>query len=171
MRKLNIRGLLSVVLTALFLLGSLSAAGAETAAYKSTQSFIDELEREGIKYSLEGVDKDNDERVDVSYNMDYFESATVHVYFHQDGDKVSLRVWDVVKASSGKNFALNVINKLNSDYKYVKYVFDESDNTISGEMDMYIDEATCGAPVRKAVQIMVREIDDEEVANQLKSVE
>lgn len=170
MRKLN-HGLLTVVLAILFSLCSFCAAYAASANYKSTQSFIDELEKEKIKYTLVGTTESNhNELVEVSYTTDNFNSLKVRLFFDPDGDIVSLRIWDIVIVSAGKNFALDVINKLNVDYKFIKFYL-ESDNTITGSMDMYIDPTNGGEAVRKAMQIMIVGIDREDIAKQLKSLE
>lgn len=162
-----------MVLAVLLLAGTaaIHPAKAAEAVYASTRAALAYLDQEGIKYTLKDVDSDGDERVDVSYSLDNFDSATVHLYFSEDGEKVSLRIWDVVKPTAGKNYVLNTVNKLNCGYKWSKFTYDESDSTISMEMDMYIDAASCGAPVRKAIRIMILELDDDTISAELKALE
>lgn len=41
-----------------------------------------------------------------------------------------IRCWDLITATAGTNYVLSTLNQLNHQYKYVKFVLDESDNTV-----------------------------------------
>ena len=161
---------LSLVI-AVFVLASLSlSAFAEKAALKTTQQFIDYLESEDCKYSLVGY-SEGAERVNVSFSLKNLDSAKCVIFFDDDLDSVSFRIWNIITASAGKNYILSTVNSLNKDYKFVKFVFDESDSTIQVESDIYIDEDHCGECVFDNMMTLFTIIDYDDVAKKLQSLE
>lgn len=167
MRK-SLRLILALVLALSLLSGHALAA---TAEYKTTQQFIDYLEQKNVKYTLKGVVSDNNERVDVSFSLDNFDSATCAIFFRSSNHAVSFRIWDIVKASAGKNYILATLNQLNSSYKYAKFVLDEEDSTIQAELDMYIDEDHSAECVYDTMIILLDVIDDADAAKLIHSLE
>lgn len=168
------RKALSFILAAILFISLLPAAAsaADTPELATTKQFINYLESNNIKYTYKGKDNDDkDERVEVSYTLDNFESVKCVIFFRNNNHTVSIRIWDVLTASAGKNYVLNTLNSLNYDYKYAKFVFDESDNTVQVEMDMYVDKDHCDECVYDAMHILLEIIDDEEVAKKLHSLE
>lgn len=142
---------------------------AESTKYVSTRNFLNYLTMKGVKYSYLGVD-DRDETVSVSYALDHFTSLKCNLYFRDD-DEVDLRIYNIVTVQTGTNRALSVLNELNADYKFAKFVLDTSDMTVQAEMDMFIDAATCGSVVYEALNMLLLVVDDDEVAPRLLALE
>jgi len=167
------RKALSFILAAVLFLSLFPvAASAATPELTTTKHFIDYLEAKSVKYTYKGWDNDNkDERVEVTYTLDNFESVKCVIFFRNNNHTVSLRIWDILTASAGKNYVLTNLNSLNYDYKYAKFVLDEQDNTVQAEMDMYVDQDHCAECVYDAMHILLEIIDDEEVAKKLHSLE
>ena len=147
-----------------------SSAFADEPQYTSTKTFLSYLDSKGVKYKFYGIE-DDEEHVRVSYSLDNFSSLACNLYFRESSDAVSLRIWNIVTASAGKNYVLNTLNTIERDYKWVKMVFDESDSTVQAEMDMYIDANHCGKQVYSAMLVMFDVVDYEEVANALHALE
>jgi len=160
-----------LALTLVLVLALGSTAFATTAQYRSTQNFLDFLDGKGIKYTYVGVVDTDIERVNVSYTLDNFASLQCSIFFKSDCEEVSLRIWNIIKAKAGKSLITATLNELNADYKFVKYVYDESDSTVQAEVDQYIDGDHCGRSVYDSMMVMFREVDNNEIAAKIKSLE
>lgn len=161
---------LCAVLVALLLSISVGVS-AETAKLASTQNFLDYLDGKGITYTYIGLNDDGDERVKVSYSLDNFSSLACTLIFDKDEDEVDLRIWNIITVTAGKNHTYATIQKLNADYKYCKFVYDESDSSLQVEVDMFIDKDHCGKPVYDAMRYMFLVVDDNDVAEIIHSLE
>lgn len=168
--KKSIVTLFSIVCLVAMLLSFGAVGHAETAEFESTQTLMDYLDEKDIKYSYYGVNGKHEE-VDVEFELDNYSSMTCELYFKEDCEEVSLRIWNIVTVSAGKNFTYSVLNKLNDSYKFAKFVLDESDNTVQAELDMYIDAEHCGRPVYDAMMALFDIIDDEDAVSLLQSLE
>lgn len=162
---------LSVMLLTVLFVSFASMAFAETAQYHSTQVFLDYLDQKSVKYKYSGVDSDADEVVKVSYSVDNYDSLTITLFFDEDCDSVSMRMWNILTATAGKNFILNTLAELNADYKYAKFVYDPDDSSIQAELDMYINANTCGRPVLDAISTLITIVDNDEVYAKLSLLE
>ena len=158
------------VLLAVLLLTMCVAHAAQETEYPATKNFIEYLESKDIKYTYEGMQNEK-EVLTISSTLDNFESLAVMCYFNKDSEEVSLRMWEIVAAKADKASVLSVLNQLNSDYKFVKFVYDESDSTIQAELDMYIDGDHCGRSIYDAMLVIFRIVDTESVAKELHSLE
>lgn len=166
------RKTLCFFLTALLILATLSsAASAVSAKLKTTLQFLDLMESEHIIYTNKGLDDDKDERVEVSFSLEQFDSATCVLYFRNDNHSVSLRIWNLITPSAAKDEVLSALNSLNFDIKYAKFVLDESDNTVQIEMDLFIDEDHCAQCVYDAMMTLLDIIEDEAIAQKLHALE
>lgn len=161
---------LCLVALIVILLSMAGVASAQTAQYRSTQVFLDYLDQKSIKYTYSGI-KEDVEYCKVSYSLDNFDSQSIVLLFDEDCESVSLRMWNIITASAGKNYILNTLADLNANYKYVKYVFDESDSSVQAEIDMQIDAETCGRPVYDTMMLMFISVDHDEVSAKLHSLE
>ena len=170
MSKTGKRVLSFILITALSFCICLNSACAVTAEFKTTQQFLDFLDAKGYKYSYVGVDE-KAERVNVSFSLDNFTSVECAIFFKNDLEEVSLRVWNIITASAGKNYVLSTLNTLNKEYKFSKFVFDDSDSTVQAELDMYIDPDHCDRSVYDAMMILIKIIDNDEIAKTLHSLE
>ena len=174
MRKSNFRKPLiacfAIVLMLAMVLGT--AAVAETAQFRSTQNFLDFLDSKGIKYSYLGVTDDGDrEIVRVSYTLDNYPSLDCNLFFKSDCEEVSLRIWNIVTATAGKNYVCSTLNSLNAAYKFVKFVYDESDSTVQAEVDLYIDGDHCGRSIYDSMMAIFNVTDRDDTASQLHGLE
>lgn len=165
------KALMCAVLTALLMVLAVGTASATTTKLTTTQNFLDYLVANGIKYTYNGMTESSGESVTVSYTLDNFSSLSCKLFFKESEDEVDLRIWNIVTVSAGKNFALNVVNSLNASWKYCKFVFDESDNTVQAEMDMFINKDHCGEEIFKAMRKLFVVVDTDEIAEQLHSLE
>lgn len=162
--------MLCVALVSLFLSIAVSASAA-TAKLVSTQNFLDYLDSKGIKYTYVGLEENGDERVTVSYSLDNFSSLKCTLIFDKDDDEVNLRMWNIATVTAGRNKTFETIQKLNADYKYCKFVIDESDSSLQAEADMFIDKNHCGKPVYDAMHYMFVVVDDNTVSEIIHSLE
>ena len=88
-----------------------------------------------------GIDEDDDEEVDVVFSGDYLDKIPVEAYFDPDLDVVSMRCWQVIFFDK-KDLAdvLALVNDLNSEYKFVKFVVDPEDESVDAEIDIPLRE-------------------------------
>ncbi len=168
--KRNLIKALSLLCLLMLILSLSGSAFAETAKLRSTQDFLDFLDSKGLKYTLGSLD-DGTEDVSVSYSLDNFSSLTCRLFFKDDCEEVSLRIWNIVTATAGKNRVYNTVNKINNDYKFAKFVFDESDSTVQAELDVYIDGDHCGRSVYDSMQALFNVTDRDDVAEMLHDLE
>ncbi len=168
--KRNLLRIFCLVCTLAMVFSLAGSAFAETAQYRSTQDFLDFLDSKGIKYTYAGTNDDHED-VTVSYTLDNFSSLTCKLFFKDDCEEVSLRIWNIITASAGKNYVLSTLNSLNYDFKFAKFVFDESDSTVQAELDMYIDGDHCGRSVYDAMQALLNVTDRDDVAEKLHMLE
>lgn len=154
--------ILSLVLVMLMCISCLSCF-AESAVYGSTKAFVSYMDRNGIKYDILGLLDYGAEVVSVSFDCNNWNSLKVYCMFSDDGEVVSLRIYDIITSSAGRNYTCAVLNSINFDYKFIKMDFDESDSTVMAELDMYIDSATCGRPVMDAVFALIKILDKDDV--------
>ena len=158
----NIKKLFAVVLMLCLFLSLSVPAFAASAQYGTTQAFLKVLTREGHKYSYMGIDADDDEEVDVSFVGDNIDEIDVKIWFNADLDIVSLRSWRVINfRQSDLADVLTVVNKLNNDYKFVKFVVDEEDLSVDAKVDCPLrDDANAGEIAYDALYYIVKIIDD-----------
>ena len=170
MKKTLTRLLLLLCLTAILASFGGSAWADNKAELTSTQAFLAYLDEKDISYTYIGVDGKYEE-VDVKMRLDNFPSLTCELYFKDDCEELSLRIWDIIKAKADEETVCTTLNTLNNDYKFVKLVYDSSDSTVQAEMDMYIDGETCGRSVYDAMYAMFNVVDKDETAEALHTLE
>ncbi len=126
-----------VLLLTVVLMFSLSApALAVKAQYPTTASFLEYLDSKDMKYKYLGVDQDDDEEVTVSFEGDYMDTIKVEVFFDEDLDVVSMRVWDVIAFKEEDFFdVLKTVNELNDQYKFINFTVDTDDWTVTASLD------------------------------------
>ena len=88
----------SLVLAAVLLVCVAVPALAATsdAKYSSTYRFLEQLDKEGILYTCEGIDEDGDERVVVEYTLSDESECALYIFFDEDGRHCSIRVWNLI---------------------------------------------------------------------------
>ncbi|MGN0777670.1 MAG: hypothetical protein ACI4MJ_00835 [Aristaeellaceae bacterium] len=171
MRKTMLMKLLTCMLVATLLMTVAASAFATTAQLTSTQTFLDYLDANDIKYTYVGMTDKGHERVTVSYTGDNFDTLQVTLTFDKAEDEVDLRMWNIITVSAGQSYTYATLQQLNADYKYCKFVLDTSDSTLQTELDMFIDKDHCGRSVYDAMRYMVIVVDDDDVAAIIKTME
>ena len=133
--KKTIITLIAVILVAMLPMQALAA----TCQYATTQAFTDALDAQGIRYTWKGIDNDDDEQIDISYNGDYKSSIVTHWYFDKDPERIAVRVWNVITYDPDNfYYVLAAVNDANSAYRYCRTYVDTSDNTVTVAFDMPI---------------------------------
>ena len=108
-----------------------------------------------------GVNEDDKEQVNVTVKGDNKPKIEVKIFFASDLESVSMRSWYVIsfdKADLDKILAL--VNKLNNDYKYVKFVVDEADYSVDAEIDCPIRDDDCAGEIAYDALYYIEEIVD-----------
>lgn len=115
-----------------------SPALAEKAEFANTQSFLDVLDANDFVYTLAGLDSDGDEKVEIENNGDAL-TYYLNYYFTEDNELVSIRIWNLISYSD-EDFinVLREVNAINYDYRYVCFVADETDNTVTVKYDVIL---------------------------------
>lgn len=133
------------------------SALAVTAAYSTTQEFLNVLEKEDIRYSIKAIDKDGDEPV----SIDWGNNQIFKYFFSEDMETTSLRVWNIITYNDIDLIkVLRVCNSLNCNYRYVCFSVDETDNTITAAIDIIHRQNDVGEIVWEATLHMINIIDD-----------
>ncbi len=117
------------------------------------QLFTDYMDSQGVRYDIK-----DDYLVKVVYGGDNLNTIPIYVVFDKDDDPIiSVKCWDIAKFKNKEATALVVCNKLNSEYRWIKFYLDK-DGDIVADCDAYIDHLTCGEEclnlVRRAVSII-----------------
>ncbi|MBQ9250282.1 MAG: YbjN domain-containing protein [Oscillospiraceae bacterium] len=151
------------VLLILGLVLSLSvSAFAVNAQYGPTKAFLKVLDREGHKYNYMGIDEDDDEQVKVTFSGDNLDKIEVNIYFDEDLDSLSMYSWYIIdfdKADLAE--ILELVNKLNNDYKYVKFLVDEKELSVDAEIDCPLrDDDSAGEIAYDALYYIVMIVDE-----------
>ena len=125
------------LLVLVLFMGMSTPAYAVKAQYATTASFLEALSEDGVKYNYKGVDQDDEEEVTVSYAGDYMDSIRAVIFFDEELDSVSMRIWDVIAFDEDDYFdVLKTVNSLNYKYKYAYFVVDEEDWTVYATIDV-----------------------------------
>ncbi len=148
-----------------------AATESQEPVYISTQSFIDELESNDLMYTCYGVTDSGHEEVYVSFSSDNYDTIGFDIFFTTDSNAVRVYAWNLVDVTASKNFALNVMNQLNSDYLYAKFYLDESDNTVTCEMEgFYPSNKDAGVITYTIMMKLLDIIEDDTVVASLLSL-
>ena len=111
-------------------------AFAVNAQYSTTKAFLNAMDEESYKYTYVGIDNDNDEKITVKFNGDYMDTVNVNIYFNQDLDVVTMRVWDVIDFNEDDyEKVLLACNDLHRQYKFVTFLVDTSDWSVTAKLD------------------------------------
>ena len=167
--------LVSCLLALTILLGLCASALAITTSnegqYQTTRAFIKKLNAESLKYTYLDIESNKNEHVRVVFESKEFDSITFDIFFDEDEDGVGIRVWNLVKVKSSKNYALNAVNSLNYQYKYARFYLDETDDTVTCSMDAYLDEDCAGAVTYRMLMVLMDIITDDDCVEALKSLQ
>ena len=130
------------------------------AQYGSTKQFLRLLDDMDVKYTWQGIDSDENEVISIGNNTDVVGSYSIKVYFDDNDENCSIRVWNVIDynyAMSSSVYA--AVNSINKTYKYVKFYADDSDNSVTASMDLIYRDSDVGEICAEALLDIVRVID------------
>lgn len=162
------RWLSSALILLLVLMMAMPALAEDEVQYATTKDFIRVLEENDLKYTYNGIDSDNDERVVVSFNPDPYEECKFRFDFKED--EVNIHMYYLVTVSAGENYTLKTINDLNCSYKYVSFVYDESNSTITLKMAMPLYGTESGENVFEMMSNAIQILTKDEVESALLSL-
>lgn len=123
-------------------------AEVSVAQFENTKIFVQWLDQEGIEYSLHGVDDDGFEKLDVNYIDSNGNTNYYFMVFYQDNELTTIYNWYVIKYDvANLNDVLYTCNDINSSYRYVKFYCDESDNTVTSQIDVILRQGDTVLPM------------------------
>lgn len=109
-------------------------------AYDATRFFTSTLKENGIKFSYEGL---NDDRSDIVSSMWTLQDVDVKflIVFNENG-RVYMRAFNIIDYEYENRAAvLEAVNALNSEYLFVNWCVDDSDNSVTATYDLPALEA------------------------------
>lgn len=113
---------------------------------------------------------EEEEVMSASYSMDNRDGLTVYMFFNDEASTVKARAVDITKfPENKKEMMYKVCNTLNADYRFLKFFVDESDNTITADIDAIVDMDTVGEEVFR-LAIKVANIVDEAYPDMQKAI-
>ena len=155
----------SICLIALvFALSAGALAVPSSVSYDTTRRFLEYCDENDIKYSYMGIDNDNDEKVNLSFDLTNT-SVDVRYFFEEDQESCMVRVWNLITFDPDQIAEVrDAVGRANADYRWVKYYIDESDNTVTCAADIYFGGGDagdiCGYILRRVVNISDSVYDD-----------
>lgn len=130
---------LSILLCLVLLLCFSSSALAVEPQYANTKAFLAYMDSRNIFYTVLGIDDENSYELVSIDNQGDKASYTFVMFFDEDYTEVAIRVWDLIEFDKAKTADVTrVINDLNNNYKYGRWIADESDNTVTIAYDVLI---------------------------------
>lgn len=170
MRMALARTLAMLLILATLCLSCAALAEDPKPQYAATKDFVAVLEANDLVYTCLGIDDDHDESIRISFSDDNYGSIVLNVFFSEGSDAVYIRCWDLITATAGTNYVLSTLNQLNHQYKYVKFVLDESDNTVYVQMDGYLSASQPGDVAYRMMSAILRILDLDDCRTALMSL-
>ena len=122
-------------------------------AAQVTAAFFDS---KGIRYDM----SDDGQAISTGFEMDNREGLKILIVFDPGDESVALRAYNVAKIPANKTDSMfAVVNYLNTKYRWIKFVIDEEDNTITAEDDAVIQLDSCGEEVLECCRHIVGIVD------------
>ena len=126
---------ISLILAVVLCFGMLpvmASADYTVAQYSSTRSFLRYLDEKGIKYSWQGVNENNQEKVTVSYSDDNWGSVKFSIFFDSNCENAYFYIWNLCSYNETMFASLcQTLNSLNYKYRIARFYADTSDNSIT----------------------------------------
>ena len=112
----------------------------------STEQFLAYLNANKLKYDYtEPEDDDKKDVVVVRFTGHNLSTITVQFFFSTDGEDAAIRVFDLFKVPEDRHDKIyKALNEQNNALRFVKFCFDENDNTVQMEMDAAFRENDVG---------------------------
>ena len=135
------RVLAFVFTLSLLLSVSMIPSYAVQAQYSTTQTFLDVLDEKEMKYTWNGINDAQDEKVTFRWAGDNNDDITALLFFDDELDDVSLRVWNLIDFNEADYpLVLKVVNDLNNRYRFVRFVCDTSDWSVTVAADVPLQD-------------------------------
>lgn len=95
--------------------------------YKATKLIKEEMERQGLKYSIEEFEDGSGSTLLVRFTINNGPSLRVKFISLDDKNDVAIRLFRIVEnvAESKINEMLKAVNECNCEYRYLKFILDE----------------------------------------------
>lgn len=124
------------ILIAMLLLNVAAVAFGEVTNYKVTSNFMKLLDKNEIIYKY--ATSDGDDVISINDSGSYGDQKFI---FFFNGSSVSLRVWDVIEFDvADRADVLDVCNNANYTWKYMRFYVNDSDNTVTMDFDMPLND-------------------------------
>lgn len=122
-------------------------------AAQVTAAFFDS---KGINYDL----SEDGMAIITGFALDNRDGLKILIIFDPGDESVALKAFNVAKIPAAKKDSMfAVVNSLNAKYRWIKFVIDEEDNTITAEDDAVIQLDTCGEEVLECCKHLVGIVD------------
>ena len=123
-------------------------------AAQVTAAFFDS---KGIRYDL----TEDGHAIITGFQMDNREGLKLLIFFDPGDESVAIRAFNVAKIPANKTDSMfAVVNYLNTKYRWIKFVINEEDNTITAEDDAVIQLDSCGEEVLECCKHLVEIVDE-----------
>ena len=110
-------------------------------ALKVTAAFFDSQD---MKYSI----TDDGKAIITGFGLQNLESVKITIIFDDNDRTVGLRAFSILKIPDSKvNNMFAVVNALNQKYRWIKFIIDEEDNTLTAADDAVVQLDSCGDEV------------------------
>ena len=88
-------------------------------------------------------------------------SYTMCFFFENNEENAAIRVWDIITYSDADfSKVLRVCNALNTEYKYVNFNAEESDNTVTAAVDFIFRNNDVGPIIKEGLLHLVNILED-----------
>lgn len=154
--------MIAILMVVVFALLSAAPAFAVPSAvsYSSTRDFLEVLDSEGVHYTYEGIDSDDDEKVNVSYNITDT-SIAMRIFFDDSRESCHIRVWNLIDyRPEDEGRVIEALDDLNKTYKWIKFYSDKNDNSVTASMDVILRRYDVGEICSEAMHRVVNICDD-----------
>ncbi len=104
-------------------------------AYDSTRFFTSTLRENGIKFNYEGLNEDNSDIVSSVWTLQDVDVKFL-IVFNENG-RVFMRAFNIIDYDyMNRGAVLEIVNSLNSEYLFVNWCVDDSDNSVTATYDL-----------------------------------
>ena len=127
----------------------------------ATQRMLQYFEERGTKYTLMDPDSRGRDVVKLSFSSERMSSLNIMIIVGADNEDIALRCWTICNVPADKrNKMLDVVNKLNCDYRWY-YFYIDSDEEVCAGCDAVITPDTIGPVARELAFRGANIIDDD----------
>ena len=123
-----------------------------------SSEFASHLDKMGVKYTCH----DNGKLFEINVRGDNLKNISVLVFFIDDDyPYVHIRCYSIANFNGKKRAGIEVCNRLNEQYRWVKfYIAEEFNDDLMATIDAEINVDTCGAECFNMVLRIVQVVDE-----------